>query len=54
MFNKLIKKGDIIVYKAPMIEVTHLTSEDILTGSIENEDIWNDGKGDNATGDDEL
>ena len=42
------------MYEAPIVEVILLACEDILTGSTDNDDIWNDGKGDNATGDDEL
>ena len=43
------------MYKAPEMEVTLLEAEDILTVSGGPDDIWGeDGKGDEATGDDEL
>ena len=43
------------MYNSPLIEITILLADDILTESLDSDDIWNDGKpGDNTTEDDEL
>lgn len=42
------------MYEKPIIELVILSEDDILTSSPGNSDIWDDGKGDNATEDDEL
>lgn len=53
--EKSLGKEKLKMYKAPEMEVTLLEAEDILTVSGGPDDIWEeDGKGDEATGDDEL
>ena len=43
------------MYETPELNVVIFDSEEILTESYEpGGDIWDDGKGDNATEDDEL